>query len=352
MQMKERLIALMAAGSLVLALGLALGQPNPVSAHRPPPPAPTPYPTPSPTPTPQPLFIDTASEGYPCSNGVCTFPSGNVSTNYAAPITSGGGKGPTPYTWSVVAGSLPAGLQLTPSYGVYSAYVYGTPTKAQTSTFTLQVRDGAGDTARQAFTLTINPPAPLVITNPSPCCPAGTVGTPYGVGFYASGGVSPYTYSIASGQLPPGLSLDCPSPPASLDGLPTTAGTFAFTVRVTDSRGVQATTPGSITIQPLTPTATATLSSLSVFPTCVPGGTAATGTVRLSGPAPAGGAVVTLMSNKTAVATVPSSVSVAAGAMSASFTVSTQPVASYTLVDLSASYGGQDQFAEFSVRPS
>jgi hypothetical protein len=39
---------------------------------------------------------------------------------------------------------------------VYSAYVYGTPTKAQSSAFTLQVRDGAGDTARQAFTLTIN----------------------------------------------------------------------------------------------------------------------------------------------------------------------------------------------------
>jgi hypothetical protein len=56
----------------------------------------------------------------------------------------------------VVAGSLPAGLTLTPSYGVYSAYVYGTPTTARTSTFTLQVRDGVGDTAQQAFSLTIN----------------------------------------------------------------------------------------------------------------------------------------------------------------------------------------------------
>jgi hypothetical protein len=58
------------------------------------------------------------------------------------------------------------------------------------------------------------------------------------------------------------------------------------------------------------------------------------------------------MSNKPAVATVPSSVTVAAGAMSASFTVSTKTVSSYTLVDISASYGGQDQFAEFSVRTS
>ena len=102
-----------------------------------------------------PLVIDTASEGYSCNNGVCSFPSGTVGLSYAAPITSTGGVGPTPYTWSVVAGSLPAGLSLTPSYGVYSAYVYGTPTTAQTSTFTLQVRDGAGDTAQQVFTLTI-----------------------------------------------------------------------------------------------------------------------------------------------------------------------------------------------------
>jgi hypothetical protein len=58
------------------------------------------------------------------------------------------------------------------------------------------------------------------------------------------------------------------------------------------------------------------------------------------------------MSNKTAVATVPSSVTVATGAMGASFTVRTQPVSSYTLVDLAASDGGQNQFAEFSVRPS
>ncbi len=251
--MKKALAFTMAASVLPLLLLLLLlpGRPYAVSAHsRQPTPTPTsttPTPTPTPTSTTQPLFIDTASEGYPCSNGVCTFPSGNVETSYAAPITSGGGTGPTPYTWSVVAGSLPAGLSLTPSYGVYSAYVYGTPTTAQMSTFTLQVRDGVGDTAQQAFTLTITPPAPLVITFPSSCCPAGTVGTAYSQNFFLSGGVAPYIWSIAAGQLPPGLSLAA-SPPAVLSGTPTTAGTFTFTVRVTDSTGVHADEQGSITI--------------------------------------------------------------------------------------------------------
>jgi hypothetical protein len=168
-------------------------------------------------------------------------------TSYAAPITSTGGSGPTPYIWSVVAGSLPAGLSLTPSYGVYSAYVHGTPTTAQTSTFTLQVRDGVGHTAQQAFTLTINPSSQLVITFPSSCCPDGTVGTSYLQNFFLSGGVAPYIWSIATGQLPPGLSL-APSPPASITGTPTKAGTFMFTVRVTDSTGAHADESGSIIV--------------------------------------------------------------------------------------------------------
>src|ERR1035441_3222073 len=63
----------------------------------------------------------------------------------------------------------------------------------------------------------------------------GSVGAPYAVNFFADGGVQPVVWSIPSGQPPTGLSL-CASPPATLDGVPTTAGTFTFTVRVTDSQ--------------------------------------------------------------------------------------------------------------------
>jgi hypothetical protein len=106
----------------------------------------------------QPLTIDTG--GYTCTNGVCDLGSGNVGSFFAGVVTSVGGTGPTPYTWSVVSGSLPADMLLTPSYGVYSAYVYGIPTTAGTTTLTLQVRDGAGDTAQQAFSFTIGPGTP------------------------------------------------------------------------------------------------------------------------------------------------------------------------------------------------
>jgi large repetitive protein len=106
----------------------------------------------------QPLTIDTSS--YVCTHGVCDLGSGNVGAFFAGSATSFGGQGPTPYTWSVVSGSLPIDMLLTPSYGVYSAYVYGIPTTVGTTTFTLQVRDGIGDTARQAFSITVNPGTP------------------------------------------------------------------------------------------------------------------------------------------------------------------------------------------------
>lgn len=107
----------------------------------------------------QPLTIDTGS--YICTKGVCDMGTGKVGAFFAGSATSFGGVGPTPYTWSVASGSLPADMLLTPSYGVYSAYVYGIPITVGTTTLTLQVRDGVGDTAKQAFSFTINPGTPL-----------------------------------------------------------------------------------------------------------------------------------------------------------------------------------------------
>ena len=61
----------------------------------------------------------------------------------------------------------------------------------------------------------------------------GTVGEFYCCGnLFASGGVQPYTWSVVAGTLPPGLEL--PRGENTISGTPTTAGTFTFTVRVTD----------------------------------------------------------------------------------------------------------------------
>src|SRR5882672_8826613 len=95
--------------------------------------------------------------------------------------------------------------------------------------------------------------------------------------------------------------------------------------------------------------ASVTLSSLSVNPASVTGGNSSTGTVTLSGAAPSGGAMVTLSSSNTTAARVPSSVTVAAGATTATFTVSTSAVSTSTQVTLSASFGGVIQTASLTV---
>jgi hypothetical protein len=96
---------------------------------------------------------------------------------------------------------------------------------------------------------------------------------------------------------------------------------------------------------------TTTLSSLTLNPTSVTGGATSQGTVTLSGAAPSGGAVVMLASSNGAIASVPPSVTVAAGATSASFTVTTTPVSVSTTVNISATYAGLTKTATLTVMP-
>lgn len=94
-----------------------------------------------------------------------------------------------------------------------------------------------------------------------------------------------------------------------------------------------------------------TLSSITLNPASVTGGSSSTGTVTLSGAAPYGGAVVNLSSSASA-ATVPSTVTVAAGATSATFTVSTSVVTASTSSTITASSGGTSKTATLTVTPS
>lgn len=93
----------------------------------------------------------------------------------------------------------------------------------------------------------------------------------------------------------------------------------------------------------------AALASLSLTPAIVVGGSPSTGTVTLNGPAPSGGAVVTLSSNNAA-ATVPTSVTVPAGSATATFAITTNSVASPTPANIGGSYNG-NQSATLTVNP-
>lgn len=108
----------------------------------------------------------------------------------------------------------------------------------------------------------------------------------------------------------------------------------------------------STTVAPApSPAPSAALSSLTLNPASVVGGTqTSTGTVTLSEPAPDGGAQVALVSDNGS-ASVPSSVAVASGATSATFTVNTSAVTTSTPVNISATYAGVNQSATLLVTP-
>ena len=89
----------------------------------------------------------------------------------------------------------------------------------------------SANTAQQTFTLTIS--APLTITTPA-ALPGGTAGQAYSITLQATGGVAPYIWSMATGStLPVGMTLTAAG---VLSGTPTTAGSYTFTIVVTDSK--------------------------------------------------------------------------------------------------------------------
>lgn len=106
--------------------------------------------------------------------------------------------------------------------------------------------------------VTVVAPEPLEITTGS--LPDGRVGEPYQATVQAQGGVQPYSWSIADGSLPAGLTLDQAT--GVISGAPTSSGTSVFTVRVRDRSGTEDTQVLSVTVLPA-------LSRIDVSPTAV-----------------------------------------------------------------------------------
>jgi hypothetical protein len=149
-----------------------------------------------------------------------------INTPYTTYLTAIGGY--YPYTWAITSGSLPLGLTL----GSAGGFIAGTPKQMGSYSFVLQVSDSASPpvVTSQSYTMNVTPTPVSVLGNllsPAP------VNVPYHSQIPISGGTPPYAFSISSGNLPPGLSLD-PST-GYIDGTPTQVGTFNFTATGQDS---------------------------------------------------------------------------------------------------------------------
>lgn len=144
----------------------------------------------------------------------------------------------TPGVLSVTSGTLPTGITLSGS--TFS----GTPTDTSYTdrTIGLRITDAAGNIANTTAVLSYRNNLSLAGSYP-----AGAVGVAYSsTAVTASGGYGSNVWSVASGSLPGGLSLN--SSTGALTGTPTSSGTFSFTVRVTDAQGFTADSAQSVAI--------------------------------------------------------------------------------------------------------
>jgi hypothetical protein len=164
---------------------------------------------------------------------------GVVGTPYGAGLQATGGT--APYTWSISTGALPGWATLSSSTGA----ITGTPTATGTTMFTVQVTDSETTPAMATQQLSIAVTAPT-LSIPTNALPSGTLESPYSTMVLATGGVTPYTWSISAGSLPAWATL-APST-GVISGTPNATGTVTFTLQVADSETPPMTASGQFSI--------------------------------------------------------------------------------------------------------
>jgi len=111
--------------------------------------------------------------------------------------------GMAPQVWSVSTGSLPPGMALSAA-----GLIGGVPGATGTFGFTAMIQDSSHPTQSAMVALSIRVAAPLTITTPAGALPDALYNTAYSQTLTSSGGNTPIAWSLVSGQLPPGLTLN------------------------------------------------------------------------------------------------------------------------------------------------
>jgi glucose/arabinose dehydrogenase len=159
----------------------------------------------------------------PLSFGVATLPSAEVDVAYNANLNINGGS--PPYNVSLATGVLPPGLNL------LSGSIAGTLTSVKGSRFTLRATDNLGASRTQRFRIA----AVGAVNIGNQSLPTGRVGRSYSARLVGRSGKKPFTWSLAAGSLPSGLSLDATT--GRITGTQLTVGDTNLTFQVTDTLG-------------------------------------------------------------------------------------------------------------------
>lgn len=176
--------------------------------------------------------------GTPVQITTTSIPAGTGLQPYDAKLAATGGT--PPYVWT--ARGLPQGLSINSSTGE----ITGTPTSFGNFTLSVTATDVNG------LTSTVQFPAPVAAPAPPPqissaTLPPGFVNVSYNYTIASQGGNGNVSFGLGSGAIPPGLNLDNTG---LLKGLPTTAGSYTFSVIVTDSDGLSSSAGFTLVIKP------------------------------------------------------------------------------------------------------
>ena len=160
----------------------------------------------------------------PVAVTTASLDAGRALVGYSAALHASGGTGS--YAWTLASGTLPEGVALDAS-----GAISGVPAVPGTYTICVGVTDPA-DTANTAtgdVTVVFAPP-PVVFAMPA--LANGRLTVPYAATVAAAGGTGAYAWSLSSGALPAGLSLDAAT--GTISGTPLVTGTFSFAITAAD----------------------------------------------------------------------------------------------------------------------
>lgn len=167
---------------------------------------------------------ETDDESRPVSITTEHLPSAVQGVAYEKHLTAEGGDGS--YSWSLVDGALPDGLDLSAD-GV----IHGSPAQAGAVTFTLRVESGDDQKADRSYTLSVDGHSVSIVTEE---LPDAVIGERYAEAVVAEGGDGTWTWYLVEGRLPPGLSL---TDGGVIEGTPTDDGDFVFVVKARAGTG-------------------------------------------------------------------------------------------------------------------
>jgi hypothetical protein len=139
----------------------------------------------------------------------------------------------TGVTWSAAAGSVDVN-------GLYTAPAVNTQTNV-----IVTATSNANSSKSASATVTVNPVSTQTLAITTTTLPQGQQGNTYSEVFAATGGTTPYSWSISAGTPPAGIAMNASG---DFAGMPTTAGTYTFTVTVTDANSKTASGNFSVTV--------------------------------------------------------------------------------------------------------